>query len=776
MPEQFEVLTANPVYYRTYSRWINDKRETWNDTIDRCIKGLKELGKLTDDEINLIKTQALSMRSIPSGRWLWVGGTDWVNNPANFSGAYNCSGFQIDTVYRMAFMMDLLMQGCGAGTLLEQDLIDKLPPINHRVKLEIVGNPGDRKGDEKSTHRFNGDSLTIEVGDSRGGWASAYQMLILVSMDRHDLVNNVKIDISGVRANGSKINGFGGVSNAIALPAMFKRVNSILNGAVGRKLTSVEVCLLLDEASKAVVAGNVRRSANIRQFSHDDELAKHAKDNLWQQSDDGSWKIDPKRDALRMGNHTRVFHHKPTLDECIESVRKQYYSGEGAIQWAGEAVARANVDLLSDSHTQAEFLDLYDRDRDLAAEYLKSFKPEMGDYELNHRMRRYILNPCAEIIGCDFMCNLYEVHLNNLDPLNLEAQRKAFKAAAIGVSVLLHHEFTDEKQKQSRELDPIVGVSFTGLFDFFVNLFGVEWLRWWQAGRSDDWDDVDDDYRRKLDLIKQEIEYIVDGQIGFIFKSIEEVYLAKWQFWVDNAVDNYCHKHGLKTPNRCTAIQPAGTKSLLTGASPGWHPPKAAYYIRRITMRKGDPVALACLEAGYSVVPSQSDKDEQGNLLTDPFDPRCTEWLIEIPCATKWAHLPGVEDIDIANFSALAQFDFYMQVQQYYTQHNTSATIELRENEIEPLANRIYTAIQNDEGYISAALLARFDSLETFPRLPFEPIDRHTYHQLIKEVASRSKSGLFTDFLSDRDIGDTTNDVGPMACDSDKCMMPDKNK
>jgi len=42
-----------------------------------------------------------------------------------------------------------------------------------------------------------------------------------------------------------------------------------------------------------------------------------------------------------MANHTRVF-HKPTLDECVEAVRKQYYSGEGAIQWAGEAAARAN--------------------------------------------------------------------------------------------------------------------------------------------------------------------------------------------------------------------------------------------------------------------------------------------------------------------------------------------------------------------------------------------------------------------------------------------------
>jgi hypothetical protein len=39
-----------------------------------------------------------------------------------------------------------------------------------------------------------------------------------------------------------------------------------------------------------------------------------------------------------------------------------------------------------------------------------------------------------------------------------------------------------------------------------------------------------------------------------------------------------------------------------------------------------------------------------------------------------------------------------MQVQKHYTTHNTSATIEFREPEIEFLGERIYQAIQNDEG------------------------------------------------------------------------------
>ena len=240
---------------------------------------------------------------------------------------------------------------------------------------------------------------------------------------------------------------------------------------------------------------------------------------------------------------------------------------------------------------------------------------------------------------------------------------------------------------------------------------------------------------------------------------------------MQHVVWGYCERHGLKRPNRCTTVQPAGTKSLLTGASPGWHPPKAQRFIRRITFRKSDPVAMACIDYGYNVVPSQSDKDEHGNLLNDPFDPRCTEWLVEIPVEVSWANLPGADEIAIEKFSALAQFDFYMQVQKFYTAHNTSATIELTEAEVEPLAHRIYQAIANDEGYISAALLARFDA--PFPRLPFEKIDKATFERLQQEVSDRQSTNDFYGALSRYDLGFSLAE-GPAGCDSDKCMLPEQ--
>ena len=182
------------------------------------------------------------------------------------------------------------------------------------------------------------------------------------------------------------------------------------------------------------------------------------------------------------------------------------------------------------------------------------------------------------------------------------------------------------------------------------------------------------------------------------------------------------------------------------------------------------------MDYGYSVVPSQSDKDENGCLLDNPFDPRCTEWLVEIPTEVSWANLEGADQININNFSALTQFDFYMQVQKFYTEHNTSATIEFRENEIEDLALAIHKAIDNNDGYISAALLARFDANATFPRLPFEPINKDEYDSLQNKVKERRVNNDFFDALNKYDIGELS-EAGPAGCDSDKCLLPlDKPK
>ena len=743
---------ANPVFYRTYSRKTSEGRESWSQVGSRNLEGLRTLGQLNDSEVELLARMQAEKKALPSGRWLWIGGTRWIEQPENFSGSYNCTSTNLVDWQAFGLMMDLAMMGCGTGAIIEPHLIDRLPVVLNTIEVCSVSDIGitpAAERQEECTYSIDGNHVRIKVGDTRRGWVDSYQLMLELSSNESFKGGLIKVDIdlSDVRPVGETLKGFGGMANPVKLKDLYGRVARLLNKAQGRRLSSVECCLLIDEAAVTIVAGNIRRSAGMRQFAADDHVAASSKDNLWQQDDEGNWRIDPERDALRMANHTRVYHTRPSKEVVHAAVTKQFHSGEGAIQFAPEAIARSNADLLSTPELRREFIEIYcDQGREEAGRWLIENHGPISDNELEHRLGRYGLNPCGEILGADFHCNLAEVHLNQIDPSDEEGLADAFRAGALSVACLLNHRFEVERYRQSREWDPIVGVSFTGLFDFFVHAFGSAWLRWWEAGRP-------------------------ETEEGRRFKEQEASYLSRWKAIVNETVWDYCDRHGLRRPNRCTTVQPAGTKSLLTGAAPGWHPPKAQRFIRRITFRKNDPVAMACMDYGYTVVPSQSDKDSEGRLLDDPFDPRCTEWLVEIPTEVSWANLPGADVVDINGFSAMAQFDFYMQVQRYYTAHNTSATIEFREHEIEPLADALHQAMENGEGYISAALLARFDANATFPRLPFEPIDAATYEDLQSAVVKRRVSSDFFEALQRYDQGELT-EAGPAGCDSDKCLLP----
>ncbi len=397
---------ANPVFFRTYSRrTAAGLRETWDEVCDRTLTGLIKLGKLRPEEVATLDLMQRNLKALPSGRWLWVGGTDWITKPKNFSGAYNCTSTNLEDWSAFGLMMDLAMMGCGTGAILEPQYINQLPPIRNHLNVTVQGEIGSTpkqiRREYTETH-IEGNSVTIHVGDSREGWVESYQTLLELSTDERfakvETQNfasvQVLVDISDVRKAGETLNGFGGVANPVKLPGLYQRCASILNKAVGRQLNSVECCLLIDQAAVTIVAGNIRRSAGMRQFTADDQQAASAKDNLWQQDENGNWRIDPERDALRMANHTRVFHRKPTLEECLNAVRKQYYSGEGAIQWAGEAVARANIDLLSTPALKVEFLQSYEQGK--AKQWLQERYPNLDANELEHRLARYGLNPCGK--------------------------------------------------------------------------------------------------------------------------------------------------------------------------------------------------------------------------------------------------------------------------------------------------------------------------------------------------------------------------------------------
>jgi ribonucleotide reductase class II len=200
--------TANPVFYRTYSRRIDGRRETPEEVFDRTTRGLTELGKLTEEESSLILQMQNEMKALPSGRWLWVGGTEWIKKPENYYGSYNCSSTKIVDWKAFGLMMNLAMQGCGTGAMLEERFISQLPEIVNHLQLDVVGEYGQvPKGSRINETEliWDEDTLTIVVGDSREGWVKAYQSVLELSSNT-ELGGNVvvTIDVSHVRPEGSR--------------------------------------------------------------------------------------------------------------------------------------------------------------------------------------------------------------------------------------------------------------------------------------------------------------------------------------------------------------------------------------------------------------------------------------------------------------------------------------------------------------------------------------------------------------------------------------------
>ena len=122
--------SASAVFYRSYSRRKKDgTRENFEEAITRTISAIADIGNFTDAQRNIALTSGLGQYCFPSGRSLWVAGTDWAKKPENFPGYYNCCSMHVEEVSTFGLLMELAMMGTGTGAVLEKDVIEKLPVV-----------------------------------------------------------------------------------------------------------------------------------------------------------------------------------------------------------------------------------------------------------------------------------------------------------------------------------------------------------------------------------------------------------------------------------------------------------------------------------------------------------------------------------------------------------------------------------------------------------------------------------------------------------------------
>jgi len=242
-------------YKRTYARIIekeNRKEEFW-ETIRRVVEGCYSIQKEHCIKLSLPWNDEKAQKSaqimfekiwdfkfLPPGRGLWMMGTEFIARHGSMS-LNNC-GFasteDINLKYSKAFefVMDALMLGVGVGF--------------------------DTKGAGKITIKKPKEgNFEFQIPDSREGWVESLKLIL----EAYFLGKQVPIfDFSLIRSAGVAIKGFGGVASGPGpLKGMLEEVQKILQLRIGQKITSVDIVDIMNHIGKCVVAGNVRRSAEI---------------------------------------------------------------------------------------------------------------------------------------------------------------------------------------------------------------------------------------------------------------------------------------------------------------------------------------------------------------------------------------------------------------------------------------------------------------------------------------------------------------------------------
>ena len=475
-------------YKRTYARFLEDKGRTeeWAETVKRVVEGNINLDprlqdnpapsvvqELTGEAENLFKL-IYGLAATPSGRNLWVSGTpyqekhgDALNNcwfiairPQAYGDSaiipdYLDSKDEIAVSMPWAFMFDELMKGGGVGFSVTRDNVSKMPRVDHACELVCLIDAANPSAEEtrragaldrtewtaeNGEPENQGDSWYYRVEDSREGWVRALAGLIDSHFDYFpDGIRRVVLDMSDVRPRGARIHGFGGTASGPApLVEMLYDVNRILNERVGDHLTSVDCTDISNLIGKAVVAGNVRRSA---------ELA------LGDWDDDGFRTM--KQDQAMLAHHRWASNNSVVVNGRPE----QYEQVAKAVIVNGEP---GIVDLRL-SRGYGRLIDGYKRDADPYAEGT---------------------NPCGEItLENGEPCNLFEIFPSiaqeqgwNLDQVLGLAVRYAKRATFDSYD----WEVTRKVVSRNRR----IGVSLSGIQDWFLSRFNRRAITGWKQEKG----------------------------------------------------------------------------------------------------------------------------------------------------------------------------------------------------------------------------------------------------------------------------------------------------
>ena len=441
-------------YKRTYARPLPEgKSEEFWQTCQRVVEGVYNVQKIHCRRIGLSWDDRKAQRSAqemyrrmwafkftPPGRGLWMMGTDQVYR--NGSAALNNCAFvstkdiSVDFSAPFTFLMDMSMLGVGVG--------------------------GDCKG--AGTVRLVEPKTTEEpfvVADSREGWVALIKTILDAYVGKGALPVNV--DYSQVRPFGEPIKGFGGVASG---PDPLIRLAEGICQALdtpGEQISTSQIVDIFNLIGVCVVAGNVRRTAEIMFGDADDaEFAKlkdpSALNDLYSKraelADD-----DEQVAALdaEIASHPLRTHRWASNNSIFAQVGMDYHAISEGIKANGEP----GLIWLDTMRDYGRLIDA----------------PDNKDY------RAMGSNPCAEQTLESFeLCCLVETfpaHHESIDDY-LETLKFAYLYAKTVTLIPTHDERTNRVMNRNRR----IGCSQSGIVQAMNKLGRREYLNWCNIGYS----------------------------------------------------------------------------------------------------------------------------------------------------------------------------------------------------------------------------------------------------------------------------------------------------
>ena len=413
------------VYKRTYARLKEDgTTEEWNETVERCINGAQKIGaQYTPEEAERIYDYVFNLKCNFAGRMLWQLGTSTVDR-FGANSLLNCWATAMREPKAFLFLFENLMLGGGVGYSIRREDVHELPKIKKGVNV---------------IHEATKDADYI-VPDKREGWVN----LLSKVLDAFYVTGkSFSYSTILIRGYGEPIKGFGGkASGPQILIDGIDKITKIFQAREGKKLRSIDVLDICNIIGSVVVAGNVRRSAEIALGDPDDILYLRAKN--WGSGNVPNWRA--------MSNNTI---YADSYDHVLEEVWKNGYEINKESGYAnGEPYGFFNLPLSQK----------FGRIKDGPISQNVLYPTDVDNCEMT--------NPCAEISLANYeCCNLSELYLNNITSKEelIDCAQLLYKTQKAIASLPFIHEETNRIVHKNMRL----GLGVTGVCQ---SLDKLDWL------------------------------------------------------------------------------------------------------------------------------------------------------------------------------------------------------------------------------------------------------------------------------------------------------------